>query len=142
MRDDLTGSPPDDVVETTPRERIRTGLKKSQIEKLRNVLLLKRGVLVGDLDRMQLEALRSTGKDISVDNMADSGSDSWDQHFSLQIMENEGETLRAIHDALARIEKGTYGACEECRAPIPLARLEAIPYARFCVECQRKLETR
>ena len=46
-----------------------------------------------------------------------------------------GDTIDDIDDALARLDSGTYGACESCRAAIPLERLEAIPHARFCVAC-------
>ncbi|MEK7070902.1 MAG: TraR/DksA C4-type zinc finger protein, partial [Patescibacteria group bacterium] len=41
--------------------------------------------------------------------------------------------------ALTKVEKGTYGRCEKCSMPIPLARLELIPEARFCIDCERKL---
>lgn len=45
------------------------------------------------------------------------------------------DAIEDIDDALARIEAGTYGACERCHDPIPLERLEAVPHARFCVAC-------
>jgi RNA polymerase-binding transcription factor DksA len=48
------------------------------------------------------------------------------------------EAIEDIEDALARLEDGTYGRCEQCSLPIPLQRLEAIPHARFCVPCQAR----
>lgn len=50
--------------------------------------------------------------------------------------------LDDIEDALGRLESNTFGLCEHCRRPIPLARLRAMPAARHCLDCQEKLETR
>ncbi|WP_203597660.1 TraR/DksA family transcriptional regulator [Actinomadura bangladeshensis] len=46
--------------------------------------------------------------------------------------------LEEIDAALARLTDGTYGLCEDCRKPIPEGRLEIIPYARRCVNCQQR----
>jgi DnaK suppressor protein len=45
------------------------------------------------------------------------------------------ENLQDVNDALAKLDAGTYGRCEECDAEIPLARLEAVPAARYCITC-------
>ena len=50
--------------------------------------------------------------------------------------------LREIADALHRIEIGTYGICPECEEPISAKRLEAVPWARYCVTCQEQLAAR
>jgi len=50
--------------------------------------------------------------------------------------------LREISDALQRIEQGTYGVCLECEEPISVKRLEAVPWARYCVTCQEQIATR
>lgn len=46
----------------------------------------------------------------------------------------------AVHDALRKMDEGTYGICESCGDPIPAARLDALPYARRCVRCQERME--
>jgi hypothetical protein len=46
----------------------------------------------------------------------------------------------AVHDALAKLARGIYGECETCARPIPVARLEAVPYARRCLSCQEREE--
>lgn len=51
------------------------------------------------------------------------------------------EALTDIEAALARMDGGTYGICERCTSPIPLARLEAIPHTRYCVSCQGRRDT-
>ena len=50
--------------------------------------------------------------------------------------------LREIDDALQRIEQGTYGVCLECEEPISVKRLEAVPWARYCVACQEDIAAR
>jgi len=50
--------------------------------------------------------------------------------------------LREISDALARIEQDTYGVCMECEEPISTKRLDAVPWARYCVTCQELIATR
>lgn len=53
----------------------------------------------------------------------------------------ERHELDAVFDAQARLESGQYGVCEDCAQPIPLARLRAMPTARFCVACQARAES-
>jgi RNA polymerase-binding transcription factor DksA len=71
---------------------------------------------------------------------ADAGSDAYDRDFALSLLSREQDALYEINQALRRIELGTYGTCEMSGNLIPRARLEAIPFARFTVECQSKLE--
>ena len=47
--------------------------------------------------------------------------------------------LREIQDALQRIAQGTYGVCSECEEPISAKRLDAVPWAKFCVSCQERI---
>jgi RNA polymerase-binding transcription factor DksA len=67
-------------------------------------------------------------------------SDSYDNDFALSLLSQEQDGLCEAEDALVRIENGTYGICEMCRKPIAKARLEAIPWTRFCVECKTERE--
>jgi DnaK suppressor protein len=48
--------------------------------------------------------------------------------------------LRDIEEALRKIDEGTFGVCEDCEGEIPVGRLNAVPFALLCVECQEKLE--
>src|SRR5215469_5112899 len=50
--------------------------------------------------------------------------------------------LREISDALQRIEQGNYGVCLECEEPISVKRLDALPWARYCVQCQEEIAAR
>ena len=73
-------------------------------------------------------------------HMADSGTDNFDRDFALSLLSSDQDAVYEIDEALKRIEKNTYGVCELTTKPIPKARLDAIPWARFTVEAQAQLE--
>jgi RNA polymerase-binding transcription factor DksA len=99
------------------------------------------------LDQMQSvaqDSLRSRSENNEASavgqHQADAGSDAYEKDFALSLLSQEQDALYEIEEALKRIEVGTYGVCEMSNKPIPHARLEAIPFARFTVECQQQLE--
>jgi len=73
-------------------------------------------------------------------HMADSGTDNFDRDFALSLLSSDQDAMYEIEEALKRISRGTYGVCELTNKPIPKARLDAIPWARFTVEAQARLE--
>ena len=85
---------------------------------------------------------RAEGSEASAFGMhqADAGSDAYDRDFALSLLSQEQDALYEIDEALKRIDGGTYGTCEMSGKSIPHARLEAIPFARFTVECQSQIE--
>jgi len=99
------------------------------------------------LDQMQSVAqdslrTRAEGNEASAvgQHQADAGSDAYEKDFALSLLSQEQDALYEIEEALKRIETGAYGVCEMSNKLIPHARLEAIPFARFTVECQQQLE--
>jgi len=70
----------------------------------------------------------------------DAGSDSYDRDFALNLLAKEQDALSEIEQALARCGRGAYGICEMSGEKIPKERLEAIPFARFTVQCQMRWE--
>ena len=56
------------------------------------------------------------------------------------VFDRHGLVTAQIENALERIREGSYGACDGCTKSIPLARLQALPYAVFCIDCQREVE--
>lgn len=56
--------------------------------------------------------------------------------LQIRLHDTDSRLLRAIEEALSRIERGTYGVCETCRQPIASARLKAVPWARHCRHCK------
>ena len=73
-------------------------------------------------------------------HMADMASDSYDRELSLNIASEEQEIIYEIDEALKRIEEGKYGKCLSCNKRIPVKRLTAVPYAKYCIQCQSKEE--
>ncbi len=73
-------------------------------------------------------------------HMADSGTDNFDRDFALSLLSSDQDAIYEIEEALKRIEKDVYGICELTAKPIPKARLTAIPWTRFTVEAQARLE--
>ena len=136
---------------TTRKKTSSTRTKKSRltaatIEHFRQMLLQKRREIVSNVNEMKDEALKQSRLDASGDlssmpiHMADIGTDNYEQEFALGLMDSERKLLNEIDSALQRIEAGTYGICEGTGKPIPKARLEAQPWARYCVEYARMLE--
>jgi DnaK suppressor protein len=107
-------------------------------------LLQLRDAMVDSMAGVAKDNLRSRaeGSEASAFGMhqADAGSDAYDRDFALSLLSQEQDALYEIDQALKRIELGTYGMCEMSGKPISHARLEAIPFARFTVECQSQLE--
>jgi len=118
-------------------------LKPKELEVFREQLIQKRHELLGDVDSMEKEALRSTsGSNLSnlPIHMADMGTDNYEQEFTLGLVEKDRQMLREINMALEKIKSGSYGICEGTGKPITRARLEAKPWARYSVEYMMKLE--
>jgi RNA polymerase-binding transcription factor DksA len=114
------------------------------IRKQKEKLLQLRDAMVDSMAGVAQDTLRSRaeGSEASAFGMhqADAGSDAYDRDFALSLLSQEQDALYEIDQALKRIELGSYGVCEMSGKPIPHARLEAIPFARFTVECQSQLE--
>ena len=114
------------------------------VRKQKDKLLQLRDAMVDSMAGVAQDTLRSRaeGSEASAFGMhqADAGSDAYDRDFALSLLSQEQDALYEIDQALKRIELGTYGVCEMSGKPIPHARLEAIPFARFTVECQSQLE--
>ncbi len=122
------------------KERRLDPFTRAQKEKL----LQLRDAMVDSMAGVAQDTLRARaeGSEASAFGMhqADAGSDAYDRDFALSLLSQEQDALYEIDEALKRIDLGTYGKCEMSGKPILRARLEAIPFARFTVECQSQLE--
>lgn len=117
-------------------------LNPKDLETYRELLIQLRREMSGDIRSLEADAFSTDGDRLSVDNPADIGSESFAQEFSLELLQRDEATLAEIDEALERVRIGSYGLCEGCEQVIPKARLNAVPHARFCVDCQRKNERR
>lgn len=136
------------AVRPAPKPVVRRNrlLTPPELAEYRELLLRKRDELVTDMRQMQAERLSgTTGGSGAISSampthMAELGSDTWEQSFTLRLVEDRHSLLREVDDALARVQAGTYGVCEGTGQPIPRKRLRVIPWARHCLEyaCQRE----
>ncbi len=120
----------------------KTQLKAADLKKFEGLLLQKRAEILGDVNHMKEETLKKERSDLSnvPFHMADAGSDNFEMENTLGLMDEEVKMLAEIDAALVRIDKKTFGICEGSGEPIPKSRLEAIPWARYCVEYKELLE--
>jgi RNA polymerase-binding protein DksA len=122
-------------------------MRTKELNQYKRLLLQKRHLLAGDVTALERAALDNSRQNASGDlskmplDMADVGSDNYEQEFTLGLIETEQATLREIDEALERIENKEFGVCQGCGEGIPKARLKAKPHAKYCIECQRKEET-
>src|SRR5262249_7951633 len=74
-------------------------------------------------------------------HLGDVGSETFTQELNATLLENEAYLRDETAAALERIERGTYGRCEQCGKDIPEERLDALPYARHCAPCATQLQS-
>jgi DnaK suppressor protein len=92
------------------------------------------------------DALRQVSGDVSGNlsnvpmHLADLATDTFEQEMSASLMTNTRQLQTEVAAALDRIEKGTFGKCEQCGRDISEGRLEALPYTRYCVDCAQNAE--
>jgi DnaK suppressor protein len=114
--------------------------RKDAVLALRQILIKRRDALrkalAGDLS--MLKELRGQPSGDVVDAALDTAQD----EISSQLAEVESRELANIENALEQMRNGNYGVCESCEEAIPLARLQALPYAVLCIGCQREAEKR
>jgi RNA polymerase-binding protein DksA len=121
-------------------------MRARELDLFRKLLLEKRRLLVGDVNALEKAALQDSRQDASGDlskmplDMADIGSDNYEQEFNLGLIETEQATLNEIDEALERIDKKEFGRCVACDGAIPKARLKIKPHAKYCIECKRREE--
>jgi len=112
--------------------------RKDAIENMRQILFKRRDALrkalAGDLSML------NELKDTAAGDLIDAALDSSYNELSSQLAEVESRELRHVEQALERIREGEYGVCERCSLKIPVARLNALPYATSCIDCQREME--
>jgi DnaK suppressor protein len=112
--------------------------RKDAILNMRQVLIRRRDALrkalAGDLSQLKELGAQASG------DVVDAALDCAQDEISSQLAEVESRELARIENALERMRRGQYGVCEGCGANIPMARLNALPYATSCIKCQREAE--
>ena len=112
--------------------------RKDSIAKMKDLLVKRRDALRRALDG-DLSLLRQLREQSGCD-VVDAALDAAQDEISSQLAEVESRELGSIDKALLRMKQGVYGSCEICADKIPLLRLNALPYATMCIECQQAAE--
>ena len=117
-------------------------MNKKDLQRYKKLIEDERSRVVQLIDMKEIQGMAASqsGNQSYSNHMADIGSDAIEQEQAFLHASQGTDYLMALEDALRRIDKGTYGVCEECSEKIPPRRLEAFLAARLCVKCQSKLE--
>jgi RNA polymerase-binding transcription factor DksA len=121
-------------------------LSKDDANRYRKLLVELRDHLIDGVNFLASDNLKRSHREASGElsgyslHMADAGTDNFDREFALSLVSNEQEALYEIEEALKRLESGTYGLCGNCEKQIRRERLQAVPFARLCLQCQSSVE--
>jgi DnaK suppressor protein len=115
-----------------------TSMDKKRLEQFKKRLEDRQVELRRTVSSRQQDG-RNLGEDVAQD-IADRAATSYNKEFLFTQSTNERQMLGMVDSALARIREGTYGECINCGNEINAKRLEAVPWTRYCIECQDKLE--
>ena len=130
----LAAKPKESAKEREARERRRDALQQMLIRKRQEILKEIEGSLGQSLTEDQQRRLESA-RDVGDQALMD-----LDRELGISLMEMRNRRRQAIDEALTRLTEGTYGICAECGVEISERRLEAVPFAKLCVECQSREE--
>src|SRR3989344_8474335 len=115
-------------------------LKKSDIARFKKRLEEMKAQMAELMRDVSQEVKTPEEAKVYSQHQADEGTDDFDRNISLQVSDEEFKILRQIDRALEKIEENTYGICDISGEEIPLARLEAVPYATMTVKAQEMFE--
>jgi DnaK suppressor protein len=110
-------------------------MTKTTLKQIKERLLNERALLIEKLN----------GNDLSIDDSetpdpVDLAVRNYSKNVMLAVSENESRQLSLIDEALVRIEDDEFGTCQNCEKPINQKRLAALPWARYCLDCQELVE--
>ncbi len=113
-------------------------MNKKKLDDFQSKLYEVRGRLSGGVKK----ALQDSKDEVrgGVPDISDEASRTYARQVMLNLSEKEREELRLVELALTKIEEKRYGICDSCEGKIPEGRLEAVPYTRYCVQCQNEKE--
>ncbi len=109
-------------------------MNPTTLELARVALLEERARLVGEQQEMTIQA----PDPMTYGSQAAAASQVFAQQRDLALREHNQQLIEAVDAALARLDAGTYGICVSCGQPIGAARLDALPAAAHCIDCQKK----
>lgn len=113
-------------------------MNKKDMTSFKKILIQKRTELLNKVNNAQREM--DSDANIIVGDEIDTASQNSEKEMYFELAANDKITMDAINDAIAKTEKGTFGKCECCGCEIRIERLKAIPWSRYCIQCQEEAE--
>lgn len=111
---------------------------QGQFEALRTRLLDQRREMY-DMYNQDVRAGQESADD-GTEDIVDRANNHYNRELMFSLSDSERQRLLQIEDALRRMDEGSYGRCANCAGPINPRRLEAVPWTRFCIDCQELVE--
>ena len=109
-------------------------VKRDVGDRVKKRLLAKRDELVQDLAKNRQVSDETI--DESAQDMADRATSAYTKEFAYSLSESDRKILLLIEEALGRLDAGSYGTCVHCSQVVQEKRIEAVPWARHCLDCQ------
>ncbi len=113
-------------------------MEKKKLETFKKRLEERQHMLRRNVSRTEMDG-RQTDEDAAQD-IADRAASSYNKEFLFHQSNSERQLLQMVEGALERIRQGCFGECISCGKEINPKRLEAVPWTRYCIECQEKVE--
>ncbi len=113
-------------------------MDKRRVEHYKKQLLAKREEMRRMVVRSEQDGREADGE--TAQDSADRAANSYTKEFLFHQSDDHRRILQLIEEALKRTENGSYGLCVECQQDVQKKRLDAVPWARHCIECQEKQE--
>lgn len=110
-------------------------MKETNLKEVRERLLIEKGLLMEKLKNNDLSV-----DDSETPDPVDLAVRNYSKNVMLAVSENESKQLTLVNEALLRLEDEEYGVCQNCEKAINQKRLAAIPWARYCLDCQELVE--
>jgi len=113
-------------------------MDKKKAEFYRKRLLAKQEELLRFVSKSEADG-RQVDEEVTQD-IADKAANSYTKEFLFHQSDDNRRILQLVNEALERLKNGSYGLCVACQEEVQHKRLEAVPWARHCIECQEKQE--
>lgn len=122
-------------------QNIKSKLTPAEIQRYKALLLAKQEEILGNVTSMEYQSLlREKGELSNIPDITDAGTVNFELENILGLVDSERTILGQINEALQRMQDGRYGICEGDGEIIPRKRLDAIPWAKYCIDCASKAE--
>jgi DnaK suppressor protein len=126
------------VLACVDTQRQEVAMKKDRLTYFKKRLLEKQQQLTDEVGKSALYG--KDQEDDSIKDLGDQANTAYTREFFFELGNGDRRLLRDVVSALQRIDEGSFGTCERCGEAISEKRLEALPFARHCIDCQRVVE--